>query len=82
MRNNQQSSYAAAEFIINYKLFLLRLIGNTSNFINFSMPTVKGVSEEDLLKILNSKFPSLKSVRFEYIDKPTANGTTIVYIEK
>lgn len=75
---------AAAEFLISNQLNLLRLTGsgNDNGLTTLSIPTVEGITEADLLQILNNKFSSPVSTDFEYIKRPSANGTTIIHISK
>lgn len=84
MNNDEKKALAlaAADFLVSNQLALLRLTSIDSR-ITLSIPTVEDITEEDLTQILSNKFSS-DSVTFEfdYIKKPAANGTTIIYINK
>lgn len=84
MNNDEKKALAlvAVDFLISNQLSLLRLT-LTDSKITLSVPTVKDITEEDLIQILSNKF-SLDSVTldFEYINRASANGTTIIYINR
>lgn len=73
---------AAADFLITNQLTLLRLTA-TDGKITLSIPTVAGIGEEDLKKLLSNKFTNdLYAFDFEYIKSTATNGTTIIHINK
>lgn len=72
---------AAADFLISNQLSLLRLAASDAD-TTLSIPTVEGITEEDLTQILSEKFSSDAKLDFEYIKKPASNGTTIIHIKK
>lgn len=84
MNNDEKKALAlaAADFLIANQLTLLRLTNRNDNII-LSFPTVNGIDEEDLRKILNDKFSSdLYTFNFDYINLNAANGITIIHINK
>ena len=75
-------SLSAADFLISNQLALLRLTASDGD-TTLSIPTVKGINENDLRQILSNKFsPDSYTFEFEYIESNAANGTTIIRISK